>query len=95
MKLALEIAEKMGLDLDEHNLVKDLGKFEREHVGTLYFFDAYMNGCGEHGDNVTTFVVDKDDVEEIPDYDRDDIGKRFHLEFLNSGFVCGVLEEEE
>ncbi len=29
------------------DVITDLGKFEGEHIMTLYFYDAFMNGDGE------------------------------------------------
>lgn len=89
-----ELAKEFGVTLDSHGCVKDLGKFEREHWSTLYFYDCMMNGdFGTlEAENPTEILYELTD-EERALFDRpSDSG--FILTIQETGFVCGDFVDE-
>ncbi len=73
----------------ERNVIKDLGKFEGEHVMTLYFYDAFMNGDGEQygDDNDLSFNVSDDEAEAF----NVSKGSQVILCFSEQGFVTSYV----
>ncbi len=79
-----------GYTLDsERNVIKDLGKFEGEHVMTLYFYDAFMNGDGEQygEDNDLAFNVSDDEAKAF----NVSKGSQVILCFSEQGFVTSYI----
>ncbi len=80
-----------GYTLDsERNVIKDLGKFEGEHVMTLYFYDAFINGDGEQigeSDGDMKFNVSDDEAEAF-DVSK---GSQVILCFSEQGFVTSYI----
>jgi hypothetical protein len=71
------------------NVIKDLGKFEGEHVMTLYFYQAFMNGDGDQygDDNDLKFDVSDDEAEAF-DISK---GSQVILQFSEQGFVSSYI----
>lgn len=93
-----DIAKEYGLTLDKHNCVEGFGTFETEHVSTLYFYAAMMdgdNGLDEYSaDNELVFEISEEDAK-AADL-RGCEGKYFRLWLRDDGFVCGsVVNKEE
>lgn len=80
-------------DLNEHLCVSTPGKFENEHISTLYFYSALMNGDGEtseYADNSVFFVM--------TDHERKLFGflpgyNYFAIYLSDSGFIYGGAHE--
>jgi myosin-crossreactive antigen len=84
--LAMLIADS-GADFsfDEHGIVQNHGKFEREYIATVWFYDVFMDGGGGYVN------------ERLQDFDMTDSEKlifnfserRYLLDFRDDGFVIG------
>lgn len=86
-----ELVTEGGYTLEpDRNVIRDPGKFEGEHVMTLYFYDAFLNGDGEqYGDeNDLKFNVSDDEAEAF------DIAKgaQVILCFSEQGFVSSYIK---
>ncbi len=75
----------------EHNVIRSPGKFEGEHVMTLYFYSAYMNGDGEPysrgNENDLKFNISDEEAEAF-DIEK---GAQVILEFSEQGFVSSYI----
>jgi hypothetical protein len=85
-----ELVVEGGYELyPERNVIRSLGQFEGEHIMTLYFYDAYMNGDGEQygDDNDLKFNISDDEAEAF------DIAKgaQVILCFSEQGFVSSYI----
>jgi hypothetical protein len=84
-----KLVEDGGYTL-ENDVISDLGKFEGEHVMTLYFYDAHMNGDGEQYEgNDLAFEVSDEEAEafEIAK------GAQVILCFSEQGFVSSYVND--
>lgn len=83
-----KLVEEGGYTL-RGQVITDCGKFGGEHIMTLYFYDAYINGDGEpYGDdndlkfNVTAEEGEAFDITE---------GAQVILQFSDQGFVTSYI----
>lgn len=79
-----QLAKEYGLVISVANTVLSPGKFEGEHVSTLVFWEAYLNGCG--WDTAEGIVFD------LTDQETDELGNNSPVYILcvdNNGFVRG------
>ncbi len=78
-----ELVKDGGYDVRD-GIIRSLGKFEGEHIMTLYFYDAFMNGDGEQYEgNDLAFDVSDDEAEAF-DLAK---GSQVILCFSEQGFV--------
>lgn len=85
--IGLAIAKEHGYTISAANTILSPGKFEGEHVSTLYFWDSYMNGDGELvGDDLIEF--------ELLEHERENLGlpeNVYRLRCDDNGFVYGMI----
>jgi len=80
-----------NLQLDKYNLIINLGKFEREPLWTVYFYDLMLNGDGELlEDGITQFIIQSDDVTIFPELKDYNIAQ---VIIRDDGFVTCNLED--
>lgn len=87
----LKALEKRRADQERNSetlYVTSPGKFEGEPRFVPYFYDFYMDGCGEN------FVVDKEDVKRFPEL-ASKLGETLTLLFDDNGFVFHTWEKVE
>ena len=91
-----DIVKSDGTTLDADDVIQDLGKFEGEHISTLYFYDAMMNGGGETVQYAEDGVGSTVDVFNITDQEAAMFGvanKYFVLTNTDQGFVSGEFTD--
>lgn len=55
-------------EVNANGIITSLGKFEREPVFAVHFYDAYLNGASSYESaNVSFFEVDAEDRAEFPE----------------------------
>jgi hypothetical protein len=93
MKTMNEIAKELGVTLSAANTVLERGKFEQEHISTVYFYEESLNGMGDvypfgDGEGGCEIII------EMTDGDRQLFGfkayeKYFYLRERSDGFITG------
>jgi hypothetical protein len=86
LERAIELAQQQGLKLEGTKIVSQ-GKFEREHVATVFFYDLFLNGFADESiGNIDTFLLTDEEKAEL-ETDKD----WFVLHHLDNGFVAGTF----
>lgn len=87
-----KIAQQYGYLVSAANTILSPGKFEGEHVSTLYFWEASLNGDGEHlehyGDEVTIFPLSPDEQAHLNTH-----YSHFTIYEREDGFVIGGFDD--
>ena len=55
-------------NVDERGYITDPGRFEREPLYTPYFWEFFLNGCGEEDYGELVFTIDEQDRAAFPQY---------------------------
>lgn len=83
--IGLALAKEYGYTVSAANTVLSPGKFEGEHVSTLYFWDCYMNGFGDLvDDDLIVFDLSESEREHL-----DLPCNEYRMRVSDNGFVYG------
>lgn len=82
--IGLALAKQYGYTVSAANTVLSPGKFEGEHVSTLYFWDCYMNGDGQSEGDLIIFDLSESEREHL-DLPRNE----YRMRVDDNGFVYG------
>lgn len=83
--IGLALAKEYGYTVSAANTILSLGKFEGEHVSTLYFWDCYMNGFGDLvNDDLIVFNLSESEREHLNNPTNE-----YRLRVDDNGFVYG------
>ena len=82
--IGLALAKEYGYTVSAANTILSPGKFEGEHVSTLYFWDCYMNGDGQSEGDLIIFDLSESEREHL-DLPRNE----YRMRVDDNGFVYG------
>lgn len=82
--IGLALAKEYGYTVSAANTVLSPGKFEGEHVSTLYFWDCYMNGDGQSEGDLIVFDLSESEREHL-----DLPCNEYRMRVSDNGFVYG------
>lgn len=83
--IGLALAKEYGYTVSAANTIVSPGKFEGEHVSTLYFWDCYMNGDGDLvNDDLIVFDLSESEREHLNNPTNE-----YRLRVDDNGFVYG------
>jgi SpoVK/Ycf46/Vps4 family AAA+-type ATPase len=89
-----------GYKIDEHGIIRSLGKFEAEWYPIIYFWESIMEGFGGEeyitgeGAGTSIFELTEDDFQEVPELRGEgyNVGDRVGVEWMDQGFVYFIDE---
>jgi len=79
--------------IDDHGLIRDLGKFQMEMLYVPFYWDAGMNGCAsEDTGRVWFFEICTDERAAFPE-----LGSAFGVSIFqdDNGFIYGTIHETQ
>lgn len=83
--IGLALTKECGYTVSAANTILSPGKFEGEHVSTLYFWDCYMNGFGDLvNDDLIVFNLSESEREHLNNPTNE-----YRLRVDDNGFVYG------